>query len=95
MTYKVNLLVRLCLSVDLSDKSLVELSLATRLVGVSLYVFILPARLQVIMDTEDRNTISYSLGCDPVKMDSMYVSPMKRPRLYWSNIPGLGKITFL
>jgi len=44
----------------------------------------------VIMDTEDRNTISYSLGCDPVKMDSMYVSPMKRPRLYWSNIPGLG-----
>ena len=42
------------------------------------------------MDTEDRNTISFSLGCDPVKMDSMYVSPMKRPRLYWSNIPGLG-----
>jgi len=44
----------------------------------------------VIMDTEDRNTISFSLGCDPVKMDAMYVSPMKRPRLYWSNIPGLG-----
>ena len=44
------------------------------------------------MDTEDRNTISFSLGCDPVKMDAMYVSPMKRPRLYWSNIPGLGSV---
>lgn len=42
------------------------------------------------MDTEDRNTISFSLGCDPVVVDAMYVSPMKRPRLYWSNIPGLG-----
>jgi len=44
----------------------------------------------VIMNMEEREVISYTLGCNPVKMDAMYISPMKRPRLYWSNMPGIG-----
>ena len=40
--------------------------------------------------THAKVTISYTLGCDPVSIDAMYVSPMRRQRLYWSNIPGLG-----
>ena len=39
------------------------------------------------MDHEDRQTISFTLGCEPLPLDAIHLSPMRRKRLFWSNIP--------
>lgn len=39
------------------------------------------------MKREYQNVISGSLGCNPIEIDSVLLTPMRRKRLYWTNIP--------
>lgn len=43
----------------------------------------------VVMKKEWCNKISYYLNVDPIKINSELLSCQSRPRLYWTNIPGL------
>ena len=45
-----------------------------------------------VMDFEDRNQISFTLACEPLPIDAINLSPMKRKRLFWSNIPLLSDV---
>lgn len=43
----------------------------------------------VSMKQEWRDIISREVGCEPLKINSSLVSAQSRPRLYWTNIPGV------
>ena len=43
----------------------------------------------VSMKKEWRDIISKEVGCEPLKINSSLVSAQSRPRLYWTNIPGV------
>jgi site-specific DNA-cytosine methylase len=43
----------------------------------------------VSMKQEWRDIISKEVGCEPLKINSSLVSAQSRPRLYWTNIPGV------
>ena len=42
----------------------------------------------VVMDIEDNNFITKTLGVEPIRINSELVSPQLRDRYYWTNIPG-------
>ena len=39
-----------------------------------------------------RDRISSTLNCDPIKLDAIHVSPMRKPDYFWSNIPNLEQV---
>lgn len=41
------------------------------------------------MRNKDRDIISWTLGVEPIKIDSNLVSAQDRERYYWTNIPGI------
>ena len=41
------------------------------------------------MPQEDMETISETLGVEPILINSALLSPQRRMRLYWTNIPGI------
>ena len=43
----------------------------------------------VDLPARHRDRISSALNCDPVKLDAIHISPMRKPDFFWSNIPGL------
>lgn len=43
----------------------------------------------VSMKKEWRDIISKEVGCEPICINSQLVSAQSRPRLYWTNIPGV------
>jgi site-specific DNA-cytosine methylase len=43
----------------------------------------------VSMKQEWRDIISKEVGCEPLRINSSLVSAQSRPRLYWTNIPGV------
>lgn len=43
----------------------------------------------VVMNTEWSDIISEYMGVKPIKIDSVLMTPQSRPRLYWTNIPGV------
>ena len=43
----------------------------------------------VSMKQEWRDIISLEVGCKPLKINSSLLSAQSRPRLYWTNIPGV------
>lgn len=46
----------------------------------------------VVMSKDSENLISETLGVRPVMIDSALVSPQRRKRLYWTNIPLISPI---
>ena len=44
----------------------------------------------VVMKKEWRDIITDALGVQPIMINSRLVSAQNRPRLYWTNIPGIG-----
>ena len=45
------------------------------------------------MPNEDMETITKTLGVEPILIDSALLSPQSRKRLYWTNIPGVSQPT--
>ena len=43
----------------------------------------------VDLPTRHRDRISSTLSCDPIKLDAIHISPMRKPDYFWSNIPDL------